>query len=470
MRKLSKSELLSEYKEDLGKAILLTDSSDGHVSKFYHSGKNLSVIQALPEDVFFLVFHCSGKVITPTTFDFVFSYYSNDDPNMKMDDLIKLEDRGTEHLIVYAPKLDLLYKNLIKKMYSYEVSPLKVKRMLGKDACKLLSLLGKDIKGVWQHVNNDYYCGYVDYSTRQEYEEALSDKVKSYKDCIKRVLRKSPLIDYKSYSYEEAIVAFISAYNAAKKQEEREKARLAQAKKKAAEKFDKIQRKIVTYCDDARLYDDIQSLLIRAGLRLGENRGYIYGQIAQQNNLVYREEVDYNGYSRRCQFTMIRRSFILQIQKGYRMRIVGGLLTFYRGKFSRDGMAVEWIQQGRSIADITKHTGFLVRGEHIQANSLREAKRINADHRAMKLARLLNIRKRVERREEMKANGSLMITFSDSLKAGNCRPGTQEFKNKYEAAIGHEAKSISIKDLRKYAKEFGVSYYAEQAIDYAINH
>lgn len=49
-------------------------------------------------------------------------------------------------------------------------------------------------------------------------------------------------------------------------------------------------------------------------------------------------------------------------------------------------------------------------------------------------------------------------------------PGTQEFKHKYEEAIGHKATSISIADLRKYAKQFGVEYYAEQAIEYALNH
>ena len=88
----------------------------------------------------------------------------------------------------------------------------------------------------------------------------------------------------------------------------------------------------------------------------------------------------------------------------------------------------------------------------------------------MQLARVLNERKRVERRAEQKANGTLRITFQDSLKAGNCRPGTSEFKHKYEEAIGHEAKDISIADLRKYGKLFGVEYYAERAIQYALRH
>lgn len=128
------------------------------------------------------------------------------------------------------------------------------------------------------------------------------------------------------------------------------------------------------------------------------------------------------------------------------------------------------MEQGKRIADITLHKGFVVRGEHIEAKTLKEALRLNSEHRAMKLARLLASRKKAERRKEQKKSGTVKITFADSLKAGNCRPGTQEFKNKYEAEIGHTVKSISIEDLRKYAVKFGVSYYAEQVIRYVLNH
>lgn len=251
-----------------------------------------------------------------------------------------------------------------------------------------------------------------------------------------------------------------------KKEQEKEQKAREKAEEKARKAYEAEQKRVSMMIDG---YFSVFGFVI-ANLRTGENTGNISGHIADENNIVCDEERDFDGYSRRCKFAMIRRFFTLNIKKGFRVRNVGGLITFYKGEFNRQGMKVEWIEQGRSIADITKHTGFLVRGEHIEAKSLREAVRINEEHRAMKLARILSKRKRAERREEEKQNGSLKITFADSLNAGNCCPGTQEFKHKYEEAIGHKATSISIADLRKYAKQFGVEYYAEQAIEYALNH
>ena len=50
-----------------------------------------------------------------------------------------------------------------------------------------------------------------------------------------------------------------------------------------------------------------------------------------------------------------------------------------------------------------------------------------------------------------------MFTFDDSLNAGNCRPGTQNFKNLVEREVGHEVNEISLADLRKYGKKFNCS-------------
>jgi len=207
-------------------------------------------------------------------------------------------------------------------------------------------------------------------------------------------------------------------------------------------------------------------------LRLGENTDKLTARYAKENSIECDEFYDNkNGYARSCKFTMVRRSFYINIRRGYHLFRIGGLLTFIKGStINREGMACEWVEQGKSIADIRTVKGWLVRGEHIVAKTLKEAQAINAEHRAMQLARLLNARKRAERRAEQRANGTLRITFQDSIEAGNCRPGTSEFKHQYEAAIGHEAKDISIADLRKYAKQFGVEYYAEKAIQYALNH
>ena len=202
--------------------------------------------------------------------------------------------------------------------------------------------------------------------------------------------------------------------------------------------------------------------------KTGENTEGFKARYGQENGIKCDERSE--KYANSCKFMKIVRSFTLYVRKGWNVCKVGGLITFYKGEFDRTGMACEWIEQGISIDSFRTVKGFLVRGEHIEAKNLKEAKAINANHRAMQMARLLNARKRQERRQQQKANGTLMITFQDSLNSGNCRPGTQQFKQQYEEAIGHEAKSISIADLRKYGKLFGVEYYAEKAIEYALNH
>ena len=231
----------------------------------------------------------------------------------------------------------------------------------------------------------------------------------------------------------------------------------------------------------AKMVHDIEAMLTADGfrdlcdaittLRTGSNIDMMTARWADNNGIDCHEFYDNNGYSRSCKFTMVRRSFTLQVRRGWHVFCIGGLLTFAKGsKINREGMACEWVEQGKKIADIRTVKGFLVRGEHIEAKSLKEAKAINAEHRAMQLARLLSARKKAERRAEQAANGTLRITLQDSLNAGNCLPGTSMFKHRYEAAIGHEAKDISIADLRKYGKLFGVEYYAERAIKYALNH
>lgn len=186
------------------------------------------------------------------------------------------------------------------------------------------------------------------------------------------------------------------------------------------------------------------------------------------------EQKNFDGYSRRCQFPMIERGFHLTIKKGYSIRLVGGLITFYCGEFKRDGMACEWVEQGRAIADIDTKKGYLVRGEHIEAKTLEEAKRINAEKRKQQALDLLNARakraqKASEKKQRMEELAKYMFTFEDSLNAGNCRPGTQNFKNLVEREVGHEVNEISLADLRKYGKMFDLSYYTDRVINYVMN-
>ena len=377
-----------------------------------------------------------------------------------------LEDDGDDIFVVLICDYYSLQDGIVASQYPYKVTAEMIRRALGKSCCAMLDLRDKKVRGIYQRVETPYYRGRADFATRQEAQEVIAQEVKEYQSYIRGVLRRCKDIDTKGLSLEEGVKMWLKYQKQLKKEQEKEQKAREKAEEKARKAYEAEQKRVSSCIDgDNSVYGFIVS-----NLRTGDHTGRICGHIADENNIVCDEERDFDGYSRSCKFAMIRRFFTLNIKKGFRVRNVGGLITFYKGEFNRQGMKVDWIEQGRAIADITNHTGYLVRGEHIEAKSLREAVRINEEHRAMKLARILSKRKRAERREEEKQNGSLKITFTDSLNAGNCRPGTQEFKNKYEEAIGHKATSISIADLRKYAKQFGVEYYAEQAIEYALNH
>lgn len=240
---------------------------------------------------------------------------------------------------------------------------------------------------------------------------------------------------------------------------------------KAAKKAAKARAKELAYINKHIFIEDHTSfagfVMVISLLNIGKNVGTLNAHISDKNGVECSESYDYDGYSKRCKFTMVRRSFTLNLKKGYSIYEVGGLITFVRGEIKRQGVACEWIEQGKAITDIKTVKGFLVRGEHIVAKSLKEAQRINTEKRNKQALSLLNARSKDQLIYQKLGNH--MFTFEESLASGNCRPGTQNFKNRYEAAIGHEATEISLADLRKYGKKFGLEAYTERVIRYVMN-
>lgn len=283
-------------------------------------------------------------------------------------------------------------------------------------------------------------------------------KVHKYIGFAERAFKK--YLEKNSLANENEYLDMLARQAAEKKEEE-----------KAAKKAAKARAKELAYinaqiciCDNLGPvdFDMVISLL-----NTGKNIGTLNAHISDKNGVECSESYDYDGYSKRCKFTMVRRSFTLNLKKGYSIYEVGGLITFVRGEIKRQGVACEWIEQGKAITDIKTVKGFLVRGEHIVAKSLKEAQRINAEKRNKQALSLLNARSKDQL--VYQKLGNHMFTFEESLASGNCRPGTQGFKNRYEAAIGHEATEISLADLRKYGKKFGLEEYTERVIRYVMN-
>ncbi len=203
-------------------------------------------------------------------------------------------------------------------------------------------------------------------------------------------------------------------------------------------------------------------------IRQGENVGKIDAYESNHNGIECIEECE--RYSSSCRFWKTTRLFTLYIRKGWFIHFIGGVITFTKSaKIDRNGIICEWVEQGKSIADIRTIQGFLVRGEHIEAKNLKEAKRINEQHRAKILTRILKQRKAKAQREEKIPN--IIITFEDSLNAGNCRHGTQVFKDYVDKVKGEDVQSLNGAELRKLAKDssFDCEYYVERAINYVLS-
>lgn len=289
-------------------------------------------------------------------------------------------------------------------------------------------------------------------------EVKLAAKVHKYIGFAEKAFKK--YLEKNGLANENAYLDMLARKEAEKKEEE-----------KAAKKAEKARAKELAYINEhifiqnKRKSEAYKQVINR--LNTGSHLDELNAYIGRGNGINCYESRDFDGYSKSCRFPMIRRSFSLYLKKGYNIYIIGGLITFVRGEIKRQGVACEWVEQGKAIADIETVKGFLVRGEHIVAKSLKEAQRISAEKRNKQALSLLNARSKDQL--VYQKLGNHMFTFEESLASGNCRPGTQNFKNLYEAAIGHEATDISLADLRKYGKKFGLEEYTERVIRYVMN-
>ena len=289
-------------------------------------------------------------------------------------------------------------------------------------------------------------------------EAKLTAKVRKYIGFAERAFKK--YLEKNGLANENEYLNMLARKAAEKKEEE-----------KAAKKAEKARAKELAYINDHIFIQNKRNSeaykQVINGLNTGSHLDELSAYIGRGNGINCYESRDFDGYSKSCRFPMIRRSFSLYLKKGYNIHIIGGLITFVRGEIKRQGVACEWVEQGRAIDDIETVKGFLVRGEHIVAKSLGEAQRISAEKRSKQALSLMNARNK-NKLSYQKLIGH-MFTFEESLASGNCRPGTQNFKNRYEAAIGHEATEISLADLRKYGKKFGLEEYTERVIRYVMN-
>jgi hypothetical protein len=111
--------------------------------------------------------------------------------------------------------------------------------------------------------------------------------------------------------------------------------------------------------------------------------------------------------------------------------IIGGLITLDAKKVGhREYQAVRAVQ-GRGVA-LNEESGYIIRGYHVVADSLAKARKAVARKRSAAAAKLTAMR--VEQTLEKDSEQTLWdrlenvsVTRQDSLRGGNCAPGTDTF-------------------------------------------
>lgn len=261
----------------------------------------------------------------------------------------------------------------------------------------------------------------------------------SVDNAVERIINNT-LNDYHYRNVDRSIYAIKSAFDDDYKKYKKEKRADEKRRKEATE-----------------IVSSIEGYL---AIDAGKNSYNPDAKYSTKNEIFVYEEKDYNGYAHSCHFTMIRRQVNIFIKKGYSLHNVGGLMTFVRGKkIERTGMACEWAVQGKALAEITMHKGYLVRGEHIECKTLAEAKKISKEHRQKAMIAILK-RRKIDR--------NTLVTVDDSLAAGNCLPGTLNFKSKIERELGCEiTSSLPARQVLLFGRKFGVETYAQRAVNQA---
>lgn len=180
----------------------------------------------------------------------------------------------------------------------------------------------------------EFLDGSIRIGACEQDDAKLTAKVRKYigfaEKAFKKYLEKNGLANENEY------LDMLARQAAEKKEEE-----------KSAKKAEKARAKELAYIK--KHTGAFYKIMIRRCLKLGENLGTIDARISEENGVECYEWKDYDGYSKSCGYTMIRRSFTLNLKKGYNIRIVDGLLTFVRGEIKRSG----WLASGLSRARLS---------------------------------------------------------------------------------------------------------------------
>lgn len=111
-----------------------------------------------------------------------------------------------------------------------------------------------------------------------------------------------------------------------------------------------------------------------------------------------------------------------------RLTTPDGLLVIDARKIAPREYEITWAEQSRGVS-LREVSGWLIRGYHVQAKNVEEARKKAAKARRRALEAALRARQeRAIRNAEMQALTHIWVCLQDSLDAGNCRPSSEAVK------------------------------------------
>ena len=171
---------------------------------------------------------------------------------------------------------------------------------------------------------------------------------------------------------------------------------------------------------------------------------------------------DRNTVARRYRYPVIDHHHTLTLAPSHRVLVEGGIITIVRrSEYARTGCRAWWLVRSTGYSHRVVE-GWLVRGVHVRARSLQAAQRRVAAQRSATAANLWR------KRTADAALRRVWVSREDSLAAGNCAAGTDNFVDKISRALGGTPGAVRADWLIDFAQSVGELFRARRAVSAAL--
>mgnify|MGYP001440866226 CR=1 FL=1 len=142
-----------------------------------------------------------------------------------------------------------------------------------------------------------------------------------------------------------------------------------------------------------------------------------------------------------------------------------GMVLCRARKLATREYEMTWVEQARGF-DLRTRAGYLIRGYHVQARSVEQARKLAATARRRSLAATIARRqdKRLKKLE-LSALKTIYISVDHSIQAGNCAPSTKQFAQQMWDRLGVQGPCAVRADLVIAARD---DVYTRRALGAAI--